>query len=317
VPQLNDPGARTPADLAALAAWVRRGGRLVYAGRNPALTAAENGALALPFFLPDVGRRGEFGGPQAGAVRGLHALGTDRMLLIEHSGQPLLFDGNGDIVVRYPLGRGDVVAVSDTLPFTNANIAHADNARLAYLLARPRRPGGVVAFDDSLHGALIDRPWYRALAIPVRVSLSIGGVALLLGLIGSALRGGPPMPLEPPREPSSAEFVDALAALHERIGARAAARDILVHDALGAAAPAMGLPSNAAPSAFAQRIANGPAGDGLRRLIALLDAPVDTDAQLLARAKLVYSSRKDIGNGGNGDGCRTAFASRTRTRRRR
>jgi Domain of unknown function (DUF4350) len=316
VPELTDPGARTPADLAALSAWVRRGGRLVYLGRNSALTAAEQSALALPFWLPEVGARGGFTGPAAGAVRELHALGTSRMLLVEHPGRPLLFDGNGDIVVRYPLGRGEVVAVSDTLPFTNVNIAHADNARLAYLLARPRRPDGVVAFDDGLHGALIDRPWYRALPIPVRVSLSIAGVALVLGLAGSALRGGPPMPLEPPREPSSAEFVDALAALHERIGARAAVRDVLVHDALAAAAPAIGLPTNSPPGEIAQRVGNGSAGDGLRRLLAVLEAPVDTDAQLLSRAKLVYSLRKDISNGGNGDGRRAAFAGRTRTHRR-
>jgi hypothetical protein len=317
VPQLTDPAARAPADLAALAAWVRRGGRLVYAGRNAALTAAENTALALPFWLPAVGARGGLAGPDAGAVRALYALGTNRMLLVEHPGKPELFDGNGDIVVRYSLGRGEIVAVSDTLPFTNANIARADNARLAYLLGRPGRSGGFVAFDDGLHGALIDRPWYRALPVPVKVSLTIGGVALIAALIGSALRGIPPLPLEPPREPSSAEFVAALAALHERIGARAAARDILVRDALAAAAPTVGLPAGAAPEAFAQRIGNRPAGDALRRLVASLGTPVETDAELLARAKLAYTIRKDIGNGGNGDRRRAAFAGGTRTRRRR
>jgi hypothetical protein len=274
VPQLTDPAARTPADLVALAAWVRRGGQLVYAGRNAGLAREEKTALALPSVLPARGARGKLDGPDAG------------------------------IVVRYPLGRGLVVAVSDALPFTNANIARADNARLAYLVGRPRRLGGVVAFDDGLHGALIDRPWYRALPVPVRVSLAIGAVTLVLGLIGSALRGGAPLALEPPREPSSAEFIAALAALHERIGARAAVRDVLVHDALAAAATSVGLPAGSA------------AGDALRRLGAARDAPVETDAELLARAKLAHTIRKDIGNDGNGDGRRAAFAGRTRTRRR-
>jgi hypothetical protein len=296
VPQLTDPAARTAADVAALAAWVRRGGRLVYAGRNAAVKEAENSALALPFFLPAVGARGRLDGPDAAFVRVVDALGANRMLLVEHSGVPVLFDGNGDIVVRYPLGRGEIVAVSDTVPFTNANLAHADNARLAYLLARPRRPGGVVAFDDGIHGALIDRPWYRALPVRLRVSLAIGGAALLLGLIGSALRGGPALPLELPREPSSAEFVEALAALHERIGARSEARDAIVHGALAAAGSS--------------------AGDVPRRLTALLAAPVATDADLLAGAKRAYALRKDIGNDGNGDRGRAAFAGRTRTRRR-
>jgi hypothetical protein len=296
VPQLTDPAARTAADVAALAAWVRRGGRLVYAGRNAALKAAETGALALPFFLPDVGARGRLGGPDAALVSSVAALGTDRMLLVEHAGVPLLFDGNGDIVVRYPLGRGEIVAVSDALPFANANLARADNARLAYLLARPRWPGGLVAFDDGIHGALIDRPWYRALPIPLRVGLALGAVALLLGLIGSSLRTGPALPLEPPREPSSAEFLAALAALHERIGARTQARDTLVTAAIAAAGPG--------------------ADDGPRGLAALLAAPAATDADLLAGARRAHAIRKDIGNDGNGDGRRAAFAGRTRTRRR-
>jgi hypothetical protein len=275
VPQLTDPAARTPADLAALVAWVRRGGRLVYAGRNAALTAAENQFLGLPYLVPDVGPRGPLAGSLSSVVGRLHALGTNRMLLVEHPGASLLSDGNGDVVVRYPLGRGEIVAVSDTLPFTNANIELADNARLAFLLGRPARPGGVTAFDDGPHGALIDRPWYAALPVPLRVALAMGGTALLLGLIGSALRGSPPMPLEPAREPSSAEFVAALAALRERVGAREATRDVLG-----------------------------------------LDARVETDAQLLAAAKLAYSLRKDDSHGGNGDGRRAAFAGRARARRR-
>lgn len=291
VPQLTDPAARTAADVAALAAWVRHGGRLVYLGRNTAVGAAENSALDLPFFLPDVGGRGRLAGPDAPAVQRLNGLGTNRMLLVERPGAPDLFDGNGDIVVRYPLGRGEIIAVSDTLPFTNANLALADNARLAYLLARPRRPGAIVAFDDGIHGALIDRPWYRALPIPLRVTLAIGGVALLLGLIGGSLRSGPAVRLEPPREPGSAEFVAAFAALHERIAARGEARDVLVQGT--------------------------DAGDGMRRFAAELAAPVRTDADLLARARRVYAIRKDSGNDGNGDGRRAAFAGRTRTRRRR
>jgi hypothetical protein len=294
VPQLSDPAVRTAADVAALAAWVRRGGRLVYAGRNAALKAAETNALALPFFLPDVGARGRLDGPDAAFVRSVAALGTDRMLLVEHAGVPVLFDGNGEIVVRYPLGRGEIVAVSAAAPFANANLAHADNARLAYLLGRPRRPGGLVAFDDGIHGALIDRPWYRALPIPLRVSLALGAVALLLGLLGSTLRTGPALPLAPPREPSSAEFVDALAALHERIGARGEARDAIVHAALAAAGSSE--------------------GDGPRRLTALLAAPAATDAELLAGAQRAYALRKDIGDDGNRDGRRAAFAGRTRTR---
>jgi len=188
-PALTDPTARTAADIGALGAWVRAGGRLVYLGRNRKLGDSEDRLLELPFFLPGVGARGALTGPDADAVRSLQALGSDRMLLVEHAGRSVLADGNGDIVVDYQLGRGEIVAVADALPFTNANIAGAENARLAYLLGLPRRAGGVVAFDDALHGELVDRLWYRALPLPVRVSLGIGGVALLLGLLASAFPG--------------------------------------------------------------------------------------------------------------------------------
>jgi hypothetical protein len=296
-PGAADPNARTAADLSALAAWVRGGGRLVYVGRNVGLTGAENRALQLPFWLPGVGARGPLRGPAAAAVQSLAELGTNRMLLVEHPGSALLADGNGEIVVRYPLGHGEVIAVADPVPFTNAQIARADNARLAYLIALPRRSAGVVAFDDAVHGALVDRPWYRALPVPVRVTLGLGALALLLALIGSALRGPPAMRLEPAREPTSAEFVAAVAALYERVGARSAARDILVHDALGSAGAA-------GASTAVERLARA-------------GGPVSSDADFLASAKLAHLVRKDRSYDPDGDGRRTAFAGRTRTRRRR
>ena len=302
------PGTRRPADVAALATWVRAGGRLVYIGRESGLSAAETTLLHLPFWLPDVGPRGPLAGPDAAAVPTLAGLGTNRMLFVERRGSALLSDGNGDIVVRYPLGRGEVVAVSDPVPLTNERIGLAANARLAYLLGVPRRAGGVVAFDDALHGALVDRPWYRALSTPLRVALSIAGIALVLALAGSALGGAAPMRLRPQREPTSAEFVAALAALYERTRARAAAQAILVRDALGAASAADGEP-------LVRR--GGADAEPIRRLAAGLAAPAATDAELLASAKLAYTIRKDFTDGGHRDGSRAAFAGRTRTRRRR
>jgi hypothetical protein len=305
------------ADIEALAAWVRRGGRLVYLGRDPARIGIETRALQLPFFVPDVGARGALRGPDAAVVRALDDLGTNRMLLVEHPGRVELADGNGDIVVRYALGRGEVTAVSDALPFTNANIARADDARLAYLVALPGRRGGVVAFDDGLQGALIDRPWYRALPIPVRVTLTIAAIALLLGLIGSALRGASPVRLEGPREPTSQEFVDALAALHARIGARAAARDVLRRAALAAVARGVGLAADAPPAELGARLRERPGAAAVRRLIAASNAPPANDAELVASAQLAHTVWKDWMHAGSGDHGRAAFAGRARSGRRR
>jgi hypothetical protein len=312
-----DPQARTAADVGALAAWVRGGGRLVYAGRFPNLGDAERRLLKLPIVMPDVGGAGAPSGPLTDRVTRLRGLGADRMLLVEHAGSALLSDRNGDIVVRYPLGRGSVIAVSDPQLFANANIARADNARLAYLVGRPQH-GGTVAFDDGVHGSLVDRPWYRALPIPVRVGLGIGAVALLFALVGSALSGVPPMRLDAPREPGSEEFIDALAALYERTGARAAVRAILVRDALAAAARRAGLADETPPDVVVARLADRGADTAtLRRLAAARDTPVATDAALLASAQLAYLVRKDLTHGGNGDRRRATLAGWTRARRRR
>ncbi len=277
LPAFTDPAVRTAADLASMAAWVRAGGRLVYIGRHAGLAKPERALLELPLLLRDVGTRGKLRGSYATLVGTVERIGADRMLLVEHSGRAELSDRNGDIVVRYPLGRGEVVAVVDTVPFDNANIAAGGNARLAYLIGVPRRSGGVVAFDDGIHGALIDRPWYRALGLPTRVALSIVAVAGLLAFIGGLFGSGPPMRLSPEREPTSVEFLDALASLYERTQARATASALV---AAGSAAPS-------------------------------------TDAQLLTLAQHAYAQRKDSDYDGARDGRRTAFAGRTRTRRRR
>jgi hypothetical protein len=175
----------------------------------------------------------------------------------------------------------------------------------------------VVAFDDGLHGALIDRPWYRALPLPVRVALGFGVLALALGLAGSALPGSPPMPSRPPREPTSAEFLDALAALYARTGARSATRDVLAADALAAAARSAGLAENAPPERVARRVAERGGGDAVGRLVRALDEPIRTDGELLASAKLAHLVRKECTHDPSADGPRAAFAGRARTRRRR
>ena len=317
LPLSADASVRTAADLAALAAWVRAGGHLVYLGRNALLRESENRSLELPFALPNVGARGPASGPLVKSTGPLRGLGTNRMLFVEHPGNVELADANGDIVVRYPLGHGDVRAVVDGTPFTNANITGPGNARLAVLLASPRRPGSMVAFDDGLHGALVDRPWYRALPLALRVSLGILALAALLGLVGGTLRTGPAVRLEPPREPTSAEFVTALAALYERVHARPATGALLARQAFAIAARGAGGNERLAPAELAARIADPARADNVRRLAEVLATPVTTDAALVAGARLAYTVRKDWTHDGYRDGRRAAFAGRTRARRRR
>ena len=186
VPAGND--VRRPPDRAALAQWVRAGGRLI-------------------------------------------ALG---------SGDPLAGNGPKLAGLRTPYGRGEIVSILDPHPFDNALLARADNARRAYVLAKPRRAGGIVAFDEALHGALVDRRWWNVLSVPQRVALGGIALAVLLALIASTLRLGPAVALRAAREPASDEFVAAVAALYERTGSRRAALGLLAAGAANASGAAAG-----------------------------------------------------------------------------
>jgi hypothetical protein len=208
--------ARRPADRAALAQWVRAGGRLIVLG------------TADPF-------TGE--GPR------LHGL-------------------------RTAYGRGAIVAIRDPEEFDNAAIARGDNARLAFALARPRAPGGIVAFDEALHGTIVDRRWWNVIGLPQRVALGGIAFAVLIALIGGALRLGPPVSLRAAREPASDEFVAAVAALYARSHARRAALQLF---AAGA------------------RDAGGNAAQELRRLA---ERPAPSDRDLIAGAALARSIRE-------------------------
>jgi hypothetical protein len=119
------------------------------------------------------------------------------------------------------------------------------------------------------------------------------------------------------REPTSAEFIAALAALYERTGARAHCGQTLTADALHTVARAVGLSDRATPAEIAARAAPRPGGANVARLVAALDTPLLTDQDVLANAKLTHTIRKDFTYGSNGDGRSTAFTGRSRTRRRR
>ncbi len=214
VPAGND--VRRPPDRAALARWVRAGGRLIALGARDPLAGS---------------------GPKIAGV-------------------------------RTPYGRGEIVVVPDAHPFDNALLARGANARRAYDLARPRRAGGIVAFDEALHGTLVDRRWWDVLSVPQRVALGGLALAVLLALIASTLRLGPAVALRAVREPASDEFVAAVAALYERSGSRRAALGLLAAGAANAS------------------------GEAVDRLRALAARPRPTDRDLVAGAVLARTIRE-------------------------
>jgi hypothetical protein len=264
-----ETGSRDAADQAALAHWVASGGRLIALGAGDAFRST--GSRVSGIRPPTVDARspgGRLRGPLAASVAQLAGLSAQRFQLARGSSAGvLLADRSGPVVLRVPYGRGAIDFVSDPHLFDNGWIAHADNARLAFALARPRA-SGAVAFDETLHGVLIERTWWQAIDVPERTALAGIAIAILLALAGGALRLGPPIALREVREPASDEFVAAVAALYQRNKARRAAIALL---AAGA------------------QSAHGAAADELRRL-AERQSPVDRD--LIASAVLARAIRE-------------------------
>jgi len=318
-------GTWTDADQVAVLRWVRRGGHLVlldYGAANDAMhlfsaskpKRTARGHTPRPVPTPIAGA---LRGPLAADVRTLAPRGDGRYLpeTAQERRDVLLGDGLGALTVTMTRGGGTIVLVTETAPFTNRALARGDNARLAYLIARPSHPGGMVAFDDALHGSLTEKPWWQALPRSVDAGLGLGAVAFVLWLVLSLVRNGRPLPPPPAREPTSAEFLAALAALYERTAARHYAADVLDAAAFATAARALGLPPGADPQVLAARAAQR-RGDDVAQLIAARANEPRTDRELISRAHTAYLVRKDFSYG-QGDRSRAAFDGGTRARRRR
>src|SRR6202035_4471389 len=141
-----------------------------------------------------------------------------------------------------------------------------------------------------------------ALTAPELLALALAALAGLLWLAHGIVPLGPPVRLRPPREPTSEEFVDALAALYERARARDHARDALLRDARRSLERAPRTAENAALE---------------RRAAAAADEPLTDDAALIAVARLARAAREENGRATSPDRGFATPARGTGARRRR
>jgi uncharacterized protein DUF4350 len=301
-PDASLPHLWGPAERDALRAWVRNGGRLVDIGLTP--RADKNDARNERVYLENLhGAPGALSGPWSAWVNAVGARGTYRLAPVKGARvETLLRDRGGALVVRYRYGRGEVIGVAGASAFENRALGAADDARLAYLVARPGRPGGLVAFDETIRRDVIEKPWYQALSVPELVALALAGLAGLLWIAYGIVPLGPPVRLRAPREPTSEEFVDAVASLYQRARARVHAGAALVADARRALARA---PDTAHYRALAGRLA------------AAETEPLRNDATLVAVAVLARTAREEIIRATSPDRGFAAAARGARARRRR
>lgn len=284
------------ADGRSLAQWVRTGGRLVFLGAGPYAQALaridgfkdEGGVKQRKhwkaFVSPALRKYGVRRVVPADAQR----LGVDKRDVV------WLADAKGPIVEYRKVGRGDAVEVGDASIVTNERIAKADHARLAYAIARPRKPHGVVAFYETIHGHVTAEHWWQIAPRPFTIAVPIVLGVVALALVGGAIRLGPP--LQPParREPTSAEFVESLAALYERGGATQKALSAAFTSTKAGIAATLGLPSDTPTGVLADRI--DVAGDRRRfsELAGLAAQGKVSPADLVRGVALAQSLRKEL-----------------------
>jgi hypothetical protein len=272
-PQWND------SENDAVRAWIRAGGRLIDIGITPP-TAHEDLKAETVLGVAGLPDHGRLHGPWSAQVATVGPRGGERLRVNPgHHAQILLADRSGALVMRYRLGKGDVIAIAPDALFENRNLGIGDDARLAYLAAQPRHAGGVVAFDEAIRGDVSEKPWYTAIDVPERIGLAILTLAGLLWLLYGFFRLGPPVRLRPLREPTSREFLAAVAALYARARARGHARDALLADARRNLERAPRTPENVAL---------------LARANASATRPITTDAELVRLAALARTTREEI-----------------------
>lgn len=231
----------TAEDAQRMRAFVRAGGTLVVATERGVfeqplldLYGVRVGGVAAPGrhpLLPVV-----FADPPASAVS------VDQALTFVLPPGALALSRGATLAAAIADGRGVVVFVGSLLPFVAGGLADADNAHFVLDLVRPALAGATIAFDEYHHGfhpstdvlILLEETW------PGR-ALVFGTVVLLLYLILSGRRLGPPVPLDARPARSSLEYVRGFAGLVRRSGHGEIARRRLRADLHRGLARALGI----------------------------------------------------------------------------
>lgn len=285
------PGSFSPNEAQQLNSWVSSGGVVVYAAEDGDLLL--NQAFGLRWSRDTVTSGSlRAGAPILGGVNSLAGAGDARILDARAAQIPLIRNHSGGAVaLQQPIGRGQLVVLTDPLVLCNGYLALADNGRFAADLIAMAPSGGQILFDEFHHGAAAtESPLTAWMTTPWGLTL-VAAVAILF--IGLALRGrafGPPIPLRARSERSSAEYAAAVGSLLHRTGARQLTLETLLTAARRAVAERIGLGSDIPPDQLNATIAQrAPAAAAeLARAEQDLGKASLSEAELLAMARHLH-----------------------------
>lgn len=240
--------------------FVRAGGTLVYASEAPDPELESRfGILRDATTVRDLVAYAP--GP---LLQGVHEVsgGSPAIPFVADTDQvPILRGPLGEVLAfEQTVGKGRLVAIADPLPLCNGYILRSDNSAFAADVLGTAPATGPITFDESHHVAAV-APAPVAPPRQAGVSPWIWALiwAVMAGYVGLALRGrafGPPIPLDPPRPRSTAEYVDAVGTLLRRSGGRRQAAEILLNATRRAVGRRLGgrtLPADRLEEVLAQR----------------------------------------------------------------
>jgi hypothetical protein len=280
-------------DIVTLRKFVSRGGRLVlldtdYGGSQDAKLGlpadhsigAKNAADAVAPVAMDAG------------VRRVEATIGVAFPLTVPKATPLLSVGSGLVAIAYPMGKGEVVAITAPDLLSNVHIAHADNAQFALDVLAGNGP---VAFDERLHGYAEDQSLWSALPQAVHLAIFIVIGIVLLALIGANVRFAPVIAIEPPGDRDSSAYLTSMGSLLRRAHAAQASIVAFADDALRRARRRYGLASSAEIAEIVARADREETRRALANLERMRSLHHPDEATLIRAAVLSSRLRKDLG----------------------
>lgn len=215
------------------------------------------------------------------------------------SWQTLIADRFGAVLLKAQIGAGIVYVLSEAEIFSNAFLSKADNVVLAANLFFSDRHQQIFV-AESLH-PLLQMKQAAASELPLarfRLAFGLATGALAIYLLGVSFRFGRPHPLSIQPRRSALEFVEALADVYWRAGAREAIWDMLRQSFRRQLATRAGLPAEASAEALAEGVARRAhiSAAALRQMLAQLDdtPPHISDRGLLAIAQKIAGVEETI-----------------------
>jgi hypothetical protein len=211
---LLDPDPMSDRDVAALRAFLRRGGRLVAGGAYPDRWLEKLIEPAPDWTIRPAGRaRPIVPAPEVAGVSTVESAGPGSWREDTGQAMPVVGGSEGSLIAIASVGRGRAILVADPSPLQNRLLDHADNATLGLALAGDKTR--TVRFLESVHGY---RPASGFAAVPWSWRFALGGLALaaLTLMVARGRRLGPPeaegRELAPPRR----VYVESLGAVLAR-----------------------------------------------------------------------------------------------------